>query len=140
LKLLDKTFLALGSGITLPFLKWKEMELNKNIASLDYQTAVIDYRDTLYQAFEEVANLLSAQHNNDIQGQILNAQLINAEEIERIYASKYRHGASDMIDWITAMESRRTKESSMLENKYNQLVNQATLYQSLGGSDVITGN
>jgi NodT family efflux transporter outer membrane factor (OMF) lipoprotein len=137
LQLLDNPVLTLGSGITLPFLKWEEMKINKAISSLDYQTAVINYRDTLYQAFEDVANLLSAKHSYYVQGEILNEQLMNAQEIERIYASKYRHGASDMIDWITAMESRRTKESSMLENKYDQLVNQVTLYQSLGGSDVI---
>jgi outer membrane protein TolC len=42
-----------------------------------------------------------------------------------------------MIDWIKAMESRRSIESSSLENRYNQFVIQAKLYQSLGGGDIV---
>jgi outer membrane protein TolC len=58
-------------------------------------------------------------------------------EIERIYASKYENGASDMIDWINAMESRRSSESSVLENRFNQFVTQVSIYQSLGGGDIV---
>jgi NodT family efflux transporter outer membrane factor (OMF) lipoprotein len=136
LELLQNPVLTLGSGLTLPFLEWKEMAFNKEIAALDYQMAVVDYRQTLYEAFEEVANLLAAKQSYRRQGTILAAQLTNAKEIERIYASNYKNGATDMLDWISAMESRRSKESTMLENKYAQFVNQAKIYQSLGGRDV----
>ena len=39
------------------------VELNKNISELDYQMAVIVYKDTIYQAFEEVANLLTEKEH-----------------------------------------------------------------------------
>ncbi|WED22976.1 TolC family protein [Vibrio sp. JC009] len=139
LELLENPVAKLGSGIVLPFLEWKEMELNKNISELDYQMAVLDYRDTVYEALEEVANLLTAKQHYHYKGGIYKDQYSNAQEIEAIYSSRYKYGASDMIDWIKAMESRRSIESSFLENRYNQFVIQAKLYQSLGGGDIVPG-
>ncbi|MDG3088495.1 TolC family protein [Vibrio hannami] len=136
LELLENPIAKLGSGLVLPFLEWNEMELNKNISELDYQMAVINYRDTVYSAMEETANLLSAKQHYRYKGGIYKEQYTNAKEIEAIYSSRYQYGASDMIDWIIAMESRRSIESSFLENRYNQFVIQAKLYQSLGGSDI----
>ena len=136
LELLQNPIAKLGSGLVLPFLEWNKMKLNKSISDIDYQMAVIDYRDTIYNAFEEVANLLTIKDRYDYQSTIYKEQYINAKEIERIYASKYENGASDIIDWINAMESRRSIESSVLENRFNQFVTQVSLYQSLGGADI----
>nr|WP_320135322.1 efflux transporter outer membrane subunit [uncultured Amphritea sp.] len=136
LNLLHNPVATLGSGIVLPFLEWQEMTLNKDISEVDYQLAVVDYRDTIYQAFEEVANLLTAKQHFDYQGDVYQAQHTNAQAIEAIYGSRYQQGESDIIDWISAMESRRSIETSLLENRYNQFVIQAKLYQSLGGGDI----
>ncbi|RTE67404.1 efflux transporter outer membrane subunit [Amphritea opalescens] len=136
LNVLHNPVATLGNGIVLPFLEWQKMTLNKDIAEVDYQLAVVDYRDTLYQAFEEVANLLMAKQNFDHQGNIYRAQYENAQAIEAIYGSRYQQGETDIIDWLGVMESRRSIETSLLENRYNQFVIQAKLYQSLGGGDI----
>lgn len=138
LELLQNPVGTLGSGIVLPFLEWNEMELKQSISEVDYQMAVVDYRDTLYKAFEEVANLLNTKEHYRYQGGVYSEQFINAQEIERIYASRYKYGESDMIDLINVMESRRSIESRLLENRYDQLVIQIKLYQSLGGGDIIS--
>lgn len=137
LELLQNPVGKLGSGIILPFLEFEEMNLSKSISEVDYQMAVIDYRNTVYKAFEEVSNLLTEKESYSYQGNIFKEEYVNALEIERIYASKYENGASDMIDWINAMESRRSIESSVLENRFNQFVTQVSIYQSLGGGDVV---
>ena len=136
LELLQNPIAKLGSGLVLPFFEWNKMKLNKSISEIDYQIAVINYRDTIYNAFEEVANLLTVKERYDYQGTVYKEQYINAKEIERIYTSKYENGASDIIEWINAMESRRSIESSVLENRFNQFVTQASLYHSLGGADI----
>lgn len=135
-ELLQNPVAKLGSGIVLPFLEWEQMSLNKSISQVDYELAVIDYRDTIYQALEEVANLLTTKERIRYQGNVIKEQYINAKEIERIYGSRYQNGASDMIDWINAMESRRSIESSVLVNRYNQFLTQIKLYQALGGGDI----
>jgi NodT family efflux transporter outer membrane factor (OMF) lipoprotein len=136
-ELLQNPVAKLGSGLVLPFLEWREMALNKESSQIDYEMAVVNYRDTIYQAFEEVDNLLTAKKHYVYQLGVYQSQFDNALEIERLYQSKYTYGDSDIIDWLNAMASRRNIQSSLLESRYNQFVVQARLYQSLGGGDIV---
>ena len=125
---------TLGAGLVLPFLQWNQMQLNNDIAEIDYQTAIVNYRKTLYSAFEDVDNAISARQQYVFQGNKLQQQYNAAAEVEGIYASQYRHGAIAIQNWLDAQENRRSAEESLLENRYNQLIARATLYQALGGS------
>ncbi|MDN5369954.1 MAG: hypothetical protein PWP74_1262 [Shewanella sp.] len=127
---------TLGAGLTLPFLQWQQMKINNKIADVDYQTAVVTYRKTLYQAFEDVDNAISARRQYAYQGEKLQLQYDAAAAAEKIYESQYRHGAIAIQNWLDAQETRRSAEESLLQNHYNLLTAQATLYQALGGSEV----
>lgn len=126
---------SLGAGLVLPFLQWNQMQINNDIAEVDYQTAVVNYRKTLYSAFEDVDNAISAKQQFAYQSDKLTQQFSAAAEVEAIYESQYRHGAIGIQRWIDAQENRRSAEAALLENRFNQLTAQATLYQALGGSD-----
>lgn len=127
---------SLGAGLVLPFLQWNQMQINNDIADIDYQTAVVNYRKTLYSAFEDVDNAISAKQQYRYQGDKLTQQFSAAAAVEAIYESQYRNGAIGIQNWIDAQENRRSAEAALLENRYNQLTAQATLYQALGGSDI----
>ncbi|MCU7995548.1 efflux transporter outer membrane subunit [Shewanella glacialipiscicola] len=127
---------SLGAGLVLPFLQWNQMQINNDIADIDYQTAVVNYRKTLYSAFKDVDNAISAKQQFAYQGDKLMQQFTAAAEVEAIYASQYRYGAIGIQNWIDAQEKRRSAEVALLENRYNQFTVQATLYQALGGSDI----
>ncbi|MBW3517279.1 MULTISPECIES: efflux transporter outer membrane subunit [Shewanella] len=127
---------SLGAGLVLPFLQWNQMQINNDIADIDYQTAVVNYRKTLYSAFEDVDNAISAKQQYRYQGEKLAQQFSAAAAVEAIYESQYRNGAIGIQNWIDAQENRRSAEAALLENRYNQLTAQATLYQALGGSDI----
>jgi NodT family efflux transporter outer membrane factor (OMF) lipoprotein len=128
---------TLGANLVLPFLQWNEMELNKKIANIDVQSAIVTYRQTLYTAFKEVDNAISARQHYQYQELKLREQYDAATQAERIYASQYRNGAVSIQDWLDAKETQRTAEQSLLENRYNQFASQSTLYQALGGSDMV---
>lgn len=127
---------SLGAGLVLPFLQWNQMQINNDIANIDYQTAIVNYRKTLYSAFEDVDNAISAKQQYVYQAEKLEQQFSAAAQAEAIYESQYRHGAIGIQNWIDAQENRRNAEAALLENRYNQLITQATLYQALGGSDI----
>ncbi|KFZ36049.1 RND transporter [Shewanella mangrovi] len=127
---------TLGAGLTLPFLQWRQMSINNDIADIDYQSATISYRQTLYKAFEDVNNAISARQQYAYQGEKLQLQYDSAAAAEKIYASQYRNGAVSIQDWLTAQETLRNAEASLLQNRYNQLTAQSTLYLALGGSDI----
>ncbi|MCB1756052.1 MAG: efflux transporter outer membrane subunit [Gammaproteobacteria bacterium] len=134
-ELLSDPVATLGAGLVLPFLRWNEMQLNKQIAEVDYQSAVVDYRNTLYQAFEDVDNAISARRHYVLQAEQQQLQYAAASEAERLYENQYRNGAVPIQDWLAAQDDRRSAEESLLENRYNQLTALATLYLALGGSD-----
>ncbi|MGL4896713.1 MAG: efflux transporter outer membrane subunit [Shewanella sp.] len=127
---------SLGAGLVLPFLQWNQMQINNDIADIDFQTAIVNYRKALYSAFKDVDNAISAKQQFAYQGERLAQQFSAAAQAEAIYESQYRHGAIGIQNWIDAQENRRSAEAALLENRYNQLISQATLYQALGGSDI----
>ena len=135
-KLLQNPVGTLGAGLVLPFLQWNQMELNKQISEVQYQSTIVSYRKALYEAFEDVDNALSARQQYLYQGEKLKLQYEDAKAAERIYTSQYNNGAIGLTDLLDAQQDRRSTEASLLENRYNQYVVQSTLYQALGGSDI----
>ncbi len=127
---------TLGASLTLPFLQWNEYKLNKKLSETDIENAVITYRQTLYRAFEDVNNALSAREHYQYQGIKLEEQHQAAQDAEQIYASQYRHGAVSIQNWLDAQETLRSAKESLLENRYHRYNIQATLYQALGGTDM----
>ncbi|WP_158146514.1 efflux transporter outer membrane subunit [Vibrio fluvialis] len=136
-KLLSDPIGTLGADLTLPFLNWNEMQLNRDIAQVKYESAIISYRKTLYAALQDVDNALSAKENYEFQAEKLRKQYDSAAEVARIYKSQYEYGAIDITTLLDAQENERSAKASLLENRYNQLVNIATVYQSLGGEDIV---
>jgi len=128
---------SLGADLALPFIQWNEMSLNKKIAEAQYQSAIIDYRQTLFTAFQDVDNALSEKQQLSYQAGKLLEQYQSSEEIASIYNSQYQNGAIEFNDLLSAQTDERDAKASLLENRYNQYVALATLFQALGGKDVM---
>ncbi|MBS1210506.1 MAG: efflux system, outer rane lipoprotein [Proteobacteria bacterium] len=125
---------ALASELALPFLQQREMRLKTGVAQADYQLAVIQFRQAFYTALGDVENALSARTQNVQQGQWLAQSLANAAAAEKINAARYRAGAIPLQTWLDSQEKRRSAESALAENRYNQLTSQITVNLALGGS------
>ncbi len=128
---------SIGADLTMPFLNWNEMQINQDIAQVKYEAAIISYRKSLYVALQDVNNALSARENYQFQEEKLQQQYDSAAEAARIYSSQYKYGAIDITTLLDAQDNERSAHASLLENRYNQLVNLTTVYRSLGGEDVM---
>ncbi|CAM3012456.1 efflux transporter outer membrane subunit [Vibrio diazotrophicus] len=128
---------SIGADLTMPFLNWNTMQINQDIAQVKYESAIISYRKALYTAFQDVDNALSARENYQYQAEKLQKQYDSAAAAARIYASQYKYGAINITTLLDAQDNERSAKASLLENRYNQLVNLTTIYRSLGGDDVI---
>ncbi len=124
---------TLGAGLSLPFLKFRQMQLDIDSADLSYQIAANDFRRTLYTALSEVDNALSARTRLAEQVASAQASYDEAVEIARLYEVRYRAGATDLRTWLEAQQTRRNAELSLAQVKRSQLVNDVTLYKALGG-------
>lgn len=132
--LLNSPVSTLGVGLTLPFLQWNEMQLSIKVARADYEIAVINFRQTLYAAMADVENALSARTQTARQSALLRRSLELSRDAERRYEVRYRAGAVALKSWLDAQKTRRDAELALAENRYNQLDNQVTLHQALGGT------
>lgn len=125
---------TLGAGLALPFIHWNEARLNTKIAGAEYEIAANDFRRTLYTAFTEVDNALSARQELTKQVDLSRASFDSAVEVDRLYEVRYRAGATPLRAWLDAQETRRQAEISLAQARLNQLQNDSRLFQALGGS------
>lgn len=124
---------SLGVGLSLPFLKFRQMQLNIDSADMSYQIAANDFRKTLHSALAEVDNALSARERLAAQAAAAQVSHEEAVEIARLYEVRYRAGATDLRTWLDAQQTRRNAELSLAQARRSQLVNAVTLYKALGG-------
>lgn len=133
LRLVQNPFASLTADLTLPFLQWNEMKLNVKVSQADYEIAVTNFRQTLYSAFSDVENALSARRQYAEQETLLQRNLKAAQDAERLFELRYRAGSVTLQSWLDQQDKRRTAENSLADVRLSRLKNQMTLYQALGG-------
>ena len=115
------------------------MRRNIKISETEYEQAVIEFRQTLYSALADVENSLSARQQYLTQAEKLEQTLQAARQTEELYRIRWQAGGSTLQDWLDAQENRRQAESSLAENRFNQLQNHITLAKALGGDVAPSG-
>ena len=135
-QLLKNPALTLGASLSLPFLQYNDMKRDLAISQLDYEKAIVQYRQTLYQAFADVENALSAGTVVIQQVQLQQRNLELAEKVERLTQVRYRYGAVALKTLLDQQETTRTARLTLVNTKQSQYNAYVTLMQALGGSPI----
>lgn len=133
-EVLKNPIATLGADLSLPFLDIAKARLNTRIDGTSYEIAATQFRTTLYTALSDVDNALSAREQLAAQVESERKSYEAAREIERMYEVRYRAGKVDLRTWLDAQQTLRESELSLAQAKLDQLDNDVTLYQALGGS------
>ncbi|SMG61111.1 TolC family protein [Cedecea sp. NFIX57] len=133
LTFLSNPVAGIGASLTLPFLEWRKMSVDVNIAQNDYEQRALEFTQTLYKAMSDVDNALSLRAQLMAQETHLQTTLALARKSERLNEVRYRQGAVTITDWLNAQEQRRQTESALNENRFNQYQNMAKIYLEFGG-------
>ena len=134
--LLKNPALTLGASLSLPFLQYNDMQKDLKISELDYEKSIIQYRNTLYQAFADTENALSNRTELDKQVALQQRNLELAEKTERLTEVRYRNGAIALKSLLDAQETTRNARLSLVQTKQSQYNAYVTLIQALGGSPI----
>ncbi|RZG78436.1 efflux transporter outer membrane subunit [Acinetobacter sp. WCHAc060033] len=134
--LLKNPALTLGASLSLPFLQYNDMQKDLKISELDYEKSIIQYRNTLYQAFADTENALSNRTELDKQVALQQRNLELAEKTERLTEVRYRNGAIALKSLLDAQETTRNARLSLVQTKQSQYNAYVTLMQALGGSPI----
>ncbi|MDV2470284.1 efflux transporter outer membrane subunit [Acinetobacter chinensis] len=135
-QLLQNPALSLGASLSLPFLQYNDMKKDLKISELDYEKAIIQYRQTLYQAFADTENALSARSELDKQVVLQQRNLELAEKTERLTQVRYKNGAIALKNLLDAQETTRNARLTLVQTRQSQYNAYVTLMQALGGSPV----
>lgn len=139
-ELLKNPLLTLGANLSLPFLQINDMKKDIKISDLEYQKAIVQYRQTMYQAFADVENALSNRVQLDQQVTLQQRNVTLAEKAERLTQVRYKHGAIPLKNVLDAQETTRNARLNLIETKQNQYNAYVTLFQALGGSPITASN
>ncbi|NNA56778.1 efflux transporter outer membrane subunit [Pseudomonas koreensis] len=123
----------LGVGINLPFVQWNVRKYTVGISAVDYEAAIIEFRQGLYIALSEVENALSAQVQFTQQGVRREQALAAALKAEELAEIRYRSGQTGIKEWLDLQESRRAAQISLAQNRFERLQARMGLYLALGG-------
>ena len=135
-QLLQNPVGALGASLALPFLQVDQVRLQVGVSRANYDAAVVQFRQSLYQSLTDVENALSARGQLAAEGVDLAESLKNARTVERLDEVRYRAGSIPLKTWLDAQESRRQAEAAAAQNQLNLLQSYVTLCESLGGDAV----
>ncbi|WP_407412045.1 efflux transporter outer membrane subunit [Acinetobacter sp.] len=133
-QLLQNPTLALGASLSLPFLQYNDMKKDLAISDLDYEKAIVQYRQTLYQAFADVENALSNRTELNRQMALQQQNVALAEKTERLTQVRYKNGAIALKNVLDAQATTRNARLSLVQTKQSQYNAYVTLMQTLGGS------
>ncbi|MBE0579570.1 efflux transporter outer membrane subunit [Devosia sp.] len=125
---------ALGAGLVLPFLNFKDGELRVKVSEVDYQVAVSEFRASLLTAFSDTSNALSARTALNEKSRRLRAALEAAQAADRLTGERYRAGAVALRIWLDAQERSRAGERALAANRLEQLLAEVQIFRALGGS------
>lgn len=135
-QLLKNPALSLGASLSLPFLQYNDMKKDLKISELDYEKAIVQYRQTLYQAFADTENALSGRTELDKQVALQQRNLELAEKTERLTQVRYKNGAVALKNLLDAQETTRNARLTLVQTKQSQYNAYVTLMQALGGSPI----
>ena len=127
---------TLGAGLTLPFLQWNDMKRDLQVNELEYEKAIIQYRQTMYEAFADVENALSNRTELTKQVALQQRNVELAERTERLTEVRYRNGAVALKNLLDAQETTRNARLSLVQTRQSQYNAYVTLMQALGGSPI----
>lgn len=125
---------SLGASLALPFLQWRQTQLEIKISQVEYEKNIAEFRQTLYNALSEVENALSAHMQSIEESKEIHLQFSYAKRAEQLAEIRYRAGQTGIKEWLDQQNSRHTAETALAENRYQQLGSLMKLYQALGGS------
>ncbi|WP_348943875.1 efflux transporter outer membrane subunit [Chitinibacter sp. FCG-7] len=125
---------SLGAGLALPFIQFNEMALARKSSAADYEAAVIEYRQKLYLALQEVESALASR--TQWQAQVPRLQSIASEtrQVEQQTRLRYAAGAVAFDAVLNASARRQAAEHALVLQRYQLALASVEVYKALGGA------
>lgn len=129
----DFPYLLGGVSLNLPFLDWNRVKNNIKIARADYDTALIDFKDALAQALNEVAYYSFAYGKTEQIYANTEKTLKNNRQITAYYRVRHQAGKASFKDVLQAVADENAAQKNLLAQKYQLIKYENLLFKAMAG-------
>lgn len=129
----DFSYIVGSVSVDLPFLDWNRVKNNIKISEADYQISVIDFKDTLNQALNEISYYYYAYRQSEDVYKNIEENYKNSIKISAYYRNRYEAGKDDIKDWLGAINTENSLRKSLIEQKYQIIKYENYIYKAMGG-------
>ncbi|MDC2824834.1 TolC family protein [Rodentibacter pneumotropicus] len=120
-------------GISLPFLNWNTVKWNVKISEADYETARLNYEQSITKALNDVDTnyfaFTQAQSAFANQQKTFNYN----KRITQYYRNRYNAGVSELREWLSAANTEKASQLAILQAKYSLIQAENAVYSSMAG-------
>ena len=129
----DSLFYSAGPRITWPFFNFGRLENNVRVEDARFQQLLINYRNTVLEAAQEVEDALIGFLSSQEAMTFVQGSVKAAQRSEEIAVVQYREGAVDYQRVLDAQRSLLEQQNSLAQTSSSVATNLIALYKALGG-------
>jgi multidrug efflux system outer membrane protein len=131
---------SFAPSLSLPIFDGGRNRANLDLAEVRKNLAVVQYEQTVQNAFRDVADALSAQHWLQRQLEVQQRALTSQRERARLSRLSYDNGASSFLDVLDAERNLISAEQQLVQTRRALLSSRVALYAALGGGSQHVGD
>lgn len=129
----DVPFLGGSVQVNLPFLAWNTLKWQDKVAEATFESARLDFEQTLTSALNEVDGYYRQYRINQATESNQRQAYVLAQKNSRYYEARYRHGKNELSDWLSALNSEYSSAQSLLSARYERLKYANMVYKAMAG-------
>ena len=126
-------FGIVGAGLTQPLFQRKQLKTQYELAKVDREKTVIEFRQSVLIAVSEVSNALASMQKLKEQQVVAAKRVATLQQAITNANSLFRNGLANYLEVITAQSNVLQSELELASIKKGQLTAEVELYRSLGG-------
>lgn len=129
----QNTLVTAASGFTMPLFNYGRLINQVRVADANFQSAILNYQNTVLAAQKDVENGLSAYHHGK-EGMAFLAEAVKAaKQSTKLAMVRYMQGQADYTTVLTAEQQQLNVENSYVSAQGSTVVGVVSTYRALGG-------
>lgn len=129
----DVPFLGGSVQINLPFLDWKTLKWQDKDAQARFDSAALNFEQTLTAALNEVNTNYLAYRNAQAALDNTGSRYALDQKNSRYYQVRYQYGKNELKDWLEALNSEYSSAQNLLNQRYEVLKYENMVYKAMAG-------
>lgn len=126
--------------LTLPIFTAGKNSANLELAKIRKESSIVQYEQTIQNAFREVADALMTRASFTSQFEAQQRYLASQRLVLSLATNRYTNGVVSYLEVLDAQRGVFQAEQDLLDIRRDQLVNEISLYSALGGGLIESAN